>query len=335
MTVGLKLLTICLFPLLTFGQAIRPEVQSLIDSITTYDRLDGLYVGYPGIRSKQYDRLNRLTEISTSKELLDLTTSKNTTVKCAAFQSLCSKDSVGIIPVVVSHLYDTSFVSIQRGCIGSQQMTGDYFLQIYYFYLSTKDSSYWIKNYPGIARVDSLLFYDPKIRLAYKEGKIKGINGDTLYYDRIRDIALNERIPVSVLALAKYKRQQDKDIIASYFYNDKTQYYAIWAVREFPDTTFYPLLIKVFEKGWKNKYYDYTKWRILYQALAQYPNDKTLELFDKTINAKNKFRRETLGRYLTIAITKYPNPMFDKYLNKVEIDNLHQEFLSEEANVEN
>jgi hypothetical protein len=58
-------------------------------------------------------------------------------------------------------------------------------------------------------------------------------------------------------------------------------------------------------------------------------------LFDKTINARNKYRRETLGRYLTIAITKYPNSLFDKYQNKVEIDNLHKEFLGEEANVEN
>ncbi|GAB2818759.1 hypothetical protein [Ferruginibacter profundus] len=335
MTVSLKIFAICFIPLLTFGQTIRPEVESLVDSIAKYNKLDGLYIGYPGIKSNQYDRLNQLTEISTSKELLALTASKNTTVKCAAFQSLCSKDSVDIIPVVISHLYDTSLVSIQQGCIGSQQMTGDYFLQTFYFYLATKDSSYWINNYPSIARVDSLLFYDPKNRLAYKEGRIKGINGDTLYYDRIRDIALNERIPVSVLALAKYKRQQDKEIITSYFSDDKTQYYAIWAVREFPDTTFYPLLIKVFETEWKDKYYDYSKWRILYQALAKYPNAKTIELFDKTINARNKFRRETLGRYLTIAIAKYPNPLFEKYQNKVDIDNLHKEFLGEEANVEN
>ncbi len=335
MTIGLKILAICFLPALTMGQRVRSEVESLVDSIAKYDRLDGLYIGYPGIKSKQYDRLNRLTEFSSSKELLDLTASKNTTIKCAAFQSLCSKDSVDIIPIVMFHLYDTSLVSIQQGCIVSQQMTGDYFLRTFNFYLATKDSAYYVNNYSRIVKVDSILFYDPNIRLAHKEGRIKDINGDSLYYERIRDIALNERIPVSVLALAKYKRQQDKEIIASYFSDDKTQYYAIWAVKEFPDTTFYPFLIKVFEKEWKDKYYDYTKWRILYQALAKYPNAKTLALFDKTINTRNKFRRQTLGRYLTIAVTKYPNPLFDNYKNKVEIDNLHKEFLGEEANVEN
>jgi len=335
MTLRLKILIICFLPLLSFGQTIRPEVKSLVDSIIGYDRLDGMYIGYHGIKSKQYDRLNLLTDISYSKELLELIKSKNTTIKCAAFQSLCSKDSIDIIPIVISHLYDTSLVSIQQGCIGSRQIVGDYFLQTFYSYLATKDSSYFVNNYSRIVEVDSILFYDPAIRLAYKDARINGTNGDTLYYDRIRKIALNERIPVSVLALAKYKREQDKEIIASYFADDQTQYYAIWAVREFPDTTFYPLLVKVFEKEWKEKYYDYTKWRVLYQALAKYPNAKTLELFDKTINARKKFRRETLARYMIIAITKYPNPFFEKYQNKVEIDKFHREFLGEEASAEN
>jgi hypothetical protein len=307
----------------------------LIDSIAKYTRLDGFYFGYPNTASNRYSELNRLTEIASSQELLELIANKNTTIKAAAFQSLCAKDSVDIIPIVMSHLYDTSLIAIQQGCIGSQQMTGDYFLQVFNFYLATKDSNYWVNNYSRIAGVDSILFYDPKIRLEYKESKIRGINGDTSYYDRIREIALKERIPVSVLALAKYKRQKDKAIIESYFADEKTQYYAIWAVREFHDTSFYPLLIKVFEKEWKDKHYDYIKWRILYQALAQYPNATTLELFDKTISAKDKFRYQTLGRYLTIAITKYPNPLFDRYQNKVQIDNFHKEFMAEEANAEN
>lgn len=335
MTLRFRILVICFLPLFSLGQSIRPEVQSLVDSIISYGRLDGMYIGYYRVKSGQFDRLNLLTEISYSKELLKLTESKNTTIKCAAFQSLCLKDSVDIIPIVMSNLYDTSMVSLLEGCSGSEQMVGDYFLETFSNFLVIKDSSYYINNYARIVKIDSILFYDPAIRLAYKEARIKETNGDTLYYGRIREIALKERIPVSVLALAKYKRQQDKEIIASYFANDKTQYYAIWAVREFPDTAFYPLLVKVFENAWKARYYDYAKWRVLYQALARYPNEKTLELFDKTINARNKFRRETLGRYLAIAIAKYPNPFFEKYLNKIEISKFHREILGEEAKAEN
>ncbi|CAN5439420.1 hypothetical protein BH11BAC3_BH11BAC3_21690 [soil metagenome] len=330
------LILITLFsPIIIWGQSIRPVVKHLADSIAKYDRIDELYIGYPVTKSKQYERIIQLTDISFSAELLELTENNNTTIKCAAFQSLCAKDSVDVIPIVITHLYDTSLVAIQEGCLGSRKMTGDYFLQTFYQYLTTKDSSYLVRNYSGIAKIDSIIFYDRDILLGYKEAKIKSINGDTLYYDRVREIAIKERIPVSVLALAKYRKQQDKEIIESYFSDKRTQYYAIWAVREFPDSTFYPLLIKVFENEWKSKYYDYLKWRILYQAQAQYPNEKTLALFDKTIAVRNKFKRQTLGRYLTIAITKYPNTLFEKYRNKVEIDKLYKDFLVEEANIEN
>ncbi len=45
-------------------------------------------------------------------------------------------------------------------------------------------------------------------------------------------------------------------------------------------------------------------------------------------------QQETLGRYLTLAITKYPNTLFDKYQNKVKIDPFHKDSLVEEANIE-
>lgn len=336
MITTLRIVVLCLLSTLTFGQTLRPNVKSLVDSIIQYDKLDDIYIDYSAITSERYRyrRLNLLTEVSSSKELLELTANKSSVIKCVAFQSLCSKDSIDIIPIVTSHLYDTSLIRLKLGCIGLQQMIGDYFLLAFYYYLSTKSSSYFINNHSRLANIDSLLLYDPKIRLAIKEEKIKRINRDPKYYDRIRDIAINERIPVSVLALAKYKKQKDKEIIKSYLSEDKTQYYAIWAVREFPDTTFYPLLVKLFNKKWRERHYNYAKWRILYQALAQYPNEKTLELFDKTINARNKFKQETLGRYLTIAITKYPNTLFDKYQNKVKIDPFHKDSLVEEANIE-
>lgn len=320
---------------MVLGQNVRSEVHALVDSISQYGKLDGPYIGYAGIRSQQYDRINRLTGYSTTKELLDLTNNDNAIVRCAVFESLCLKDSVDVIPLVIANLYDTSLIVVQQGCIGRWQIAGDYILRAFYSYLATKDSSYFAQNHSDLVAIDSILFYDPKVRLAHKEARIKGINGDTLYYNRIRDIAINERIAVSVLALAKYRKQQDKEIIASYFVDDQAQYYAIWAVREFPDSSFYPLLVKVFEKQWKKRYYSYPKWRILYQALAQYPNDETLKMFDKTIRARNKFRRQTLGTYLLIAINKYPDPMFDKYVNAVKLDKFHRENLVEESNIEN
>jgi hypothetical protein len=331
----IRFLFVVFLPAVTYGQYRGTDLGLLVDSIAKNDVLDGSYIYYPSPKADKNARFDRLTVLASSKELLELTESRNTTVKCAAFQSLCARDSVDVISVVTAHLYDTSDVPTQTGCIVHHEMTGDYFLNIFYFYLAGRDSSYFANNISRIVTIDSLIFYDPKIRLEAKKSRIKHVNGDTLYYDRVREIAQKERIPEAVLALAKFKRLRDREIIASYFSDESTQYYAIWAVREFPDSLFYPLLVDVFNQEWKGHYYDYIKWRILYQALAQYPCQRTLELFDKTVKARNKFRRETLGRYLLIAITKYPNPLFERYIDQIRLDDFHARFLEEEANAEN
>jgi len=320
-------------PIITEAQSLRPEIRTLADSIAQHDRLDMFFIG-SGSYTDNSGRMARLINLATTNELLELLQNQNTTIKNAAFQCLCTRDSVDIPQIVLDHLYDTSLVQTQMGCIVYTWMTGDYFLHIYYLSMGTKDANYFMENYSKFYKIDSLLFYDPAIRLEAKEGKIKSVNGDSSRYDRLREIAINERIPVSVLALAKFRKQQDINIIESYFADKKSHYYAIWAVREFPDSAFYPMLLKVFENNWKSRNYDYRVWRILYQALAQYPNEKTFELFDRTINAKNTYRRETLCRFLTIAVTKYPNPEFEKYKNRANVDTLHAMFLDEEMRLE-
>ncbi|WP_431241649.1 hypothetical protein ACQ9BO_16760 [Flavobacterium sp. P21] len=93
-------------------------------------------------------------------------------------------------------------------------------------------------------------------------------------------------------------------------------------------------MVKVFKKEWSDRYYSYPKWRVLYQALAQYPNqEETLKLFDKTIVAHNKFRRKTLSKYLWIAATKYPNEKFEVYKSKINLDK-DDFFLQEELAID-
>lgn len=332
----MRRLLICmvLFPVIAYGQTIRPQICALVDSIAEDDALDFPYVGYATTSYPPVRRLYQLKTIAYSQELLALTADSRPIIKCAAFVALCTKDSVDVIPIVIDHLSDTSIVAQRSGCSVSYRMTGDYFLEALSYYSLTKGSNYYTNNQSRLSYIDSLLFYAPNIRLAYKESKIKAINGDSLYYNRIREIAIKERMPVAVLALAKYRKQQDKQIIECYFAEEETQYYAIWAVREFPDTSFYPLLVQVFEKEWKRKYYNNAKWRILYQALAQYPGAQTVALFDKAIDARKKHRHEYAARYLAMAVSKYPDALFSKYQNVVPRDESYHRFLEHEADIE-
>ena len=112
------------------------------------------------------------------------------------------------------------------------------------------------------------------------------------------------------------------------------QYWSIYAVREFPDTAFYPALVALFEKEWGQKAYDYPKWRILYQALAQYPTDTTKKLFERTLQTKDEFRYNTLGKYLLIALTRYPNPSFTSIKSKIKISDAYRSDLQDEMDIE-
>ena len=86
----------------------------------------------------------------------------------------------------------------------------------------------------------------------------------------------------------------------------------------------------MFEQDWKQDHYDYPKWRICYQALAKYPRPETIELFDRTAKLKDEFRYETLGKYLLIAITKYPNKLYDPIKAKIKLSSYQMDEVKEE-----
>lgn len=234
--------------------------------------------------------------------------------------------------VFINSLYDNSMIKSLSGCSGSTDKLGDYMLsEGLYHCLSTMDTTDIRKL---LSPIDSIIIYDTAIQLSYKSNVLKNSKANPKDYARIREIAIKEKLPVAVLALARYKKQEDIEIISSYLKNEEMYYYAIWAVREFPDMAFYPLLLDIFEKKWRKNKYDYSEWRILYQALAKYPNDTTIELFNKTINVRNKFKKSTLGRYLSIAIIKYPHPDYEQFKDKLKVEGIHLEFLGRESEAE-
>ncbi|MEI7726190.1 MAG: hypothetical protein WCK09_13865 [Bacteroidota bacterium] len=157
-----------------------------------------------------------------------------------------------------------------------------------------------------------------------KYSLLRTLQPNIKYYSRVREIATKENSPVATLALSRFKNPADIGTIKLLFKNEKTEYYAAYCAREFPDGTFYPLLVKIFEREWLCKYYDLPKWRILYQALSKYPTEQTYQLFKRTIDCKDGFRHQTLGTYLMIAITKYPDKLFDPLKSKIKLNKYHQ-----------
>lgn len=323
-------------------RTLRPEIKRLAQGIAKDNELKSEGVGEAGIRTEQWGRYESLSQNATTEELIVLTDYSNAVVRCYAFQALLNRQNVDHFNVLLHHLYDTAMVQTFQGCIKSSEMAGDYFIDVStppFFirgenkvYIDNKDvyTLSWRQKHT----LDSILIYDPKIILEAKYSLLRNLPPTDSYYSRIREIASKEHSPNATLALSRYKNPADTGIIMVLFDNEKTEYYAAYCAREFPYSSFYALLVKIFEKEWAEAYYDYPKWRILYQALSRYPTEQTYGLFKRTVDCEEESRRQTLGTYLMIAITKYPNQLYDPLKSKIKLDKFHLKEVEQQLNYE-
>jgi len=305
-----------------YSQNVRPEIQSIVKEIADYNVLDGPIVGYSGSKSKQWDRFKKLYSQSGIDELRTLTSHDNAVVRCYAFKALMFMDFQSLFPIVLKHLNDTVYVHTLDNCVGVTTMVGDYFLD------------HFPANPVQKNTIDSILFNDKNIKLWAKYKFIQDLKPEQQYYIQLRKIAIEDNYPIAIVAIAKYNIKTDINLISTLFDRKETEVYGIDAAKKFPDSSFYHYLVNIFKNDWSKKYYDYPKWRNLYQALAKYPSQQTLNLFDKTIKTKNDFRHQVLGKYLLIALTKYPNPLFDRLLSRITLRYEYKNDIEDEINIE-
>ena len=294
-----------------------PNLKRIVAGIEKGNRVESSNIGYGGSPSKQWDKYKQIKKIATIDQLVALTDHKNSAVRCYAFQALATKCSDKVFAVLLKHLNDTSAVETLSGCIGMTQLTGDYFVDV--VTPNYVEIDIYKLNKAEKKTLDSVLLNDKSIKLSAKSAVLETLKPTFNNYARVRELVKDDRNESALRALAKYQRQTDKDLIASFFKDDDTQSSALYAVREFPDDYFFPFVEKVFEQEWKQDHYDSPKWRICFQALAKYPIPETMALFERTIKSTDKFRYETLGKYLLVAITKYPYKLFDPIKLKIKL----------------
>jgi hypothetical protein len=308
---------------------IRPAIKIIVDSITRYNQFTSSGVGYAGVRTPQWDRYEKLSTTATLPELRALTRHENAVVRCYAFLALSAKKDTAAFNILLTHLHDTARLSTFMGCIISKKIAGDFFLATVTSYHSSY-TGYKLSPNQKI-KVDSILLFDKHITLSARYNLIYALKPQAKYYNRIKELATTENMPVAIWALAKFKRQSDIGIINKGFNGGGTEDYAIRSVIEMPDSSFYPKLVSIFEREWKQKFYDYEKWELLYRALARYPEKpQTLAFFKRTVQSKDKFRYGKLDADLLVAITKYPNPVFEPLKKQIKLDKYDMEDVKRE-----
>jgi hypothetical protein len=293
---------------------VRPVILRIAKEMARYNQVDSQGIGESGFESEQWDRFERLRKVATDAELHQLTNYPNAVVRCYAFYAIALRPDTAIFSILINHLRDTARAKTLSFDLGGSDRVSDYFVDVVTpRYIDLK--AYKL-NQEQKRTLDSVLLFDRDIHSAAKNNMLRQLKPNSKYYQRVKEIVQTENNGDGLIALAKYKNQNDTSLMINYLKSPKEIYYGLYAVREFPAPVFYPYLIQVFEDQWSKKSYNPSAWRILYQALAQYPTSHTIELFERALKSKDEYRYQTLGEYVFIAITRFPNPIFQDIKSK-------------------
>lgn len=271
-------------------------------------------VYYAGIRPPQYDSFTELKNKATEDELVELTNHPNGVVRCYAFWALTYKPTAKLLPIVIAHIVDVSSVNTQFGCIGSSEKVGDFFVDLVTpKYVDFNSKKLTAAEYEYL---DSVLVYTPN-KLYAKENAINRARKNDTTYKRLRQLVLTENNQSALVALAKFKREQDIPLILNN--REKGERYdpllsTYNAISEFPDNAFLPLLKKCLYKaidqgGWS------AEWAELYKAIASFKNDTALQLLKVPFTqSKNEDIRQYHINFIFWAVQKFYTPIYDELL---------------------
>lgn len=304
----------------SYSQKISKKIQKVVDKIAEDNMYKSSAVGYAGERTKQWDRFEELKKRATDEELIILTNHKSPAVKCYSFQALAERKSPKTFEILLNHLKDTDVIETFQGCIVSVQLVGDFFLNVVtpnYISISAYKLNEVQKN-----TVDSILIFDDKVKLVAKSYLLERISPKDVFYTRIKQIYEEENNKSAIIAISKYRKDEDKELIAKWLMKEKTndQYYGLRAVRNFPDSYFFPYLEKIQQQEIKKPTgFNYPLIRMLYLSTVQYKNKESRELIENTLKNAEKSTLKYHSEYIWLALTKYPDSIYSGIVETIEI----------------
>ncbi|SHE37237.1 hypothetical protein [Pedobacter caeni] len=303
-------------------------LDQIVAEIATDGEVQSAFIGENRVTPRQWKRYEKLHEMATTAQLLTFMNHKSAAVRCYSFLALADKNADLAFPVLMNHLKDTSAVTTMDGCIQMTRPVADYLIdEVSLDHLYPTHSRFSKQQLDAIDRV---LILDKSMKSHVKNAAISRLENTVEHYSLIRKLVENEQNGFALVQLAKYKNQNDRNLISTFFAQDTTKFHALAAVTEFSDNFFYPYVKKVFEDGEKNDNYSFPNWKACFLALAKYPNQETLNLFENILNRKDKFRNKILDKYLLLAITKYPDQQYQPLKRKIKLDKEDMDEIQEE-----
>jgi len=298
---------------------LNPKVEKLVGAIAEGNMFMSSAVGYGGQKPQQWDNYLQLKRKASEVELIALTDHENPAVRCYAFLALTENNSAKVFDILIKHLKDSDYISTMIGCIMSQEYVGDFFLDLVINGFTEKTV---ILDEAQAAQIDSILLFDPAVKLAARTTLLENLEPKERYYQRIKEIYTEDGEGPALVCLAKYQRATDKNLISKQLLkaDRDEQFFGLKAVRYFPHSAFFPLLQKIHQAEIaKTTGFNYYQLRMLYSAVVQYQTQESKNLLEQTLKNTTAATKQYHSEFIWLALTKYPAPVFEGMIDKIEI----------------
>lgn len=292
-----------------FKPNLRGHIQRIIDKGHLPYTTDSLTMSF-------------LEDSCTKDELISLLNFESPLVRVVAFRAIVNRNEPDYFPILLSHLDDT--VKVEWWYFddaANDFMVSDLMIR-------KVESDKKLSRLQKDSLIDVVLTHHQYLKTA--EWMINDIEPKDKYYSNIRSMAqrkLNDCHDLSnTYALAKYKKQEDIPLIKKNFseFSDNpfcnNNYFMAFEV--FPDTAFFPYLVKYFDKFVKKQKQDYSKDLKYYcRAVAQYRTKQSLSILialTKKGTYPDSWYLKYNQEYVFKAIYKYKSPIYDSLFNALK-----------------
>ena len=215
------------------------------------------------------------------------------------------------------HLQDTIVISTNHGCFRSDAFVGDFFIDVYRGHEAILHDS----SHTNI--LDSLLIYVPN-KLNARTSAMQKMTPNEKYYQKIRTIVIEEKNVGALILLAKFRKEEDIDLImnttvkAEWPYKRLTHLANFQAIRQFRHPAFLPFLERHIERIVTTSPDNDS--RFLYLIISEYENKLASELLSRVFKiADNQIRAEHLEE-LSRVLKRTSNPIYNNLLKRLEAE---------------
>ncbi len=283
----LHILLLCLTSTL-FGQDLKPDTKKLVKKLIDVNELQHKHVSYSGQTTDQYYNFLKLRDNATTSELISLLDHNNSVIKGYASWALADNKYSGLDQVLFKFLQAKETVKTFNGCIVSRdELASEFYYRVVYQHyennISRKDSLFFAEQ---IKILDSVIVYHFENSSLFEQA-LSHNNANPANYDRVKELAFQNKNKQAIIELAKYNKPNDIDGLK------KLGKKSFLAISYFPDERFWSFL---------ENYFDKEKSLELFLAVASFKSDKSNQVlstfFTQLADTKDTALVDNLDRAL-------------------------------------